>query len=500
MIIAGYFLSGVAYSQVLDELGDIPVSETPISYSQKGQIRLADESEEPDSGNWYEKLRWWKEARALYTVDIKAAIDELDILKEEFDSKKNDILLALDRYSAALPVKRQAAEHVIDDLLNDLIKRQEALAQERTRTQVKKNTEETTELEVHQKMLNELRKEFEDFNILYQRLKQTFDVVIPAQIQNAHNFSARALAAYEAIEQTLDDKKAHRLFNEVENGLENIQAISAYLKGPLWNFMDKAWTTTEQLMPKITKSITNLEEKGVVVRPLTAQEKTQMVALEAERKIKREQQEIERKAEKEWQNRSWWQKAYLSVGSLVSYVGSGTWYILTRPYIWISALFSKSEQKNEKPNQGSAPKKTEPISNEAPLPLPSKLPITVSGSLAPQQDSSIVQAPIQHINGQSHVQKEPVRVIQNNEVQKQQNTTEVKKAIESADAMVDESPIDDEEAAEEPEDGDESDDEESTDESSDEAEGGEEPEEESKSETPHSGDNFGKTESLSPLK
>lgn len=412
-------LYGQSYGPLLDDLLDDPSSlEVPTSFAGGPPIALADESDEPDSGNWYEKLRWWKEARGVYTVDIRAAMDELEVLNEEFETRKTDILSALDHYSSELPIKRQTAVHVIDDLLNDLVKRQEALAQERTQTQAQKNPEETAELEEHQKMLNELKKDFEDFNTLYQRLKQTFEVVVPKQIQDAHNFNAGALAAYEGIEHTLDDKKAHLLFNEVENGLENIQAISSYLKGPLWNFTDKAWSTAEQYMPKITKSIAELEDKGVVVRPMTAQEKAQMDQLEKERKARRAQKEAEQKAAKEWMARPWWQKAYSSVGSFVSSVGSGIWYGISQPVVWVSGLFTREpEKKGEAKGAQKVPdKKPQP---GAPLPtpglpqatLPTKLPVVASGSLAPSNGVHVPQKDISPSRPPMPQQKEPVRMV-----------------------------------------------------------------------------------------
>lgn len=375
------FMHGRVYGQFIDSLSsDNSSLESSYNLSTVPSFSLADDSEEPDSGNWYEKLRWWKAAKGLYTVDIRAALDELEVLQEEFETKKTEVLSSLDRYSADLPLKRQAAIHVIDDLLQDLTKRQEDLAQERTRTQDRKNPDETTTLEEHQKMLNELKKEFEDFNTLYQRLKQVFEVVIPAQIQNAQNYGDEALAAYEGIEQTLDDKKAHQLYNLVENNLENIQATSSYLRGPLWNFIDTAWTTSVSLMPKITKSISDLEDKGVVVRPLSAQEKEQMSHLEEERKAKRAQKEVQLKAEKEWKARPWWQKTYLSIGYAIARAGSLVWDWISRPFAWIAGLFSSRAPENKsEPVKASSPQTAAP-SAAAQL-LPSQLPLMVSGGL-----------------------------------------------------------------------------------------------------------------------
>ena len=362
------------YGQLIDELPgqESNSMEPPETFVGESHIVLADESDEPDSGNWYEKLRWWKEAKWLYTIDIRNAIDQLEVLDEEYDLRKKTILSALDQYSASLPLKRQAAVHVIDGLLDDLLKRQEEIAQEQTRTQARKDQEESTELEEHQKLLGKLKSDFNDFNTMTQRLKQTFDVVVPKQVQAAQAFDMKALEAYESIEGTLDDKKAHKSFDEVENALENINALMAYLKGPLWIFIDKAWAKMQQIMPTITDRISELEDMGVVVRPLTAQEKTQMAQLEKERKERRARKAAERKASKERMARSWWKKVFSGIGSFFVRIGSGIWYGVTRPFVWIGNLFSQAEPARKLPTK-KAPAKKAPAKKTADQP-PSKPP------------------------------------------------------------------------------------------------------------------------------
>ena len=339
--------------QLLDELPQDTLSlEPPETFVGESRITLADESDEPDSGNWYEKLRWWKEAKWLYTIDIRNTMEQLNLFKEEYDEKQKEIFSRLGSYSQDLPLKRQAAVHVIDDLIADLEKRQEEIAQEQTRTQARQDTEETTELEEHKKMLDELKKQFNDFNTLTQRLKQVFEVVVPKQIKDCNDYDAKALEAYENIEQTLDDKKAHAYFDEVENSLENINELMSYLKGPLWLFVDRAWVMLQQVMPKITKSIDDLEEKGVVVRPLTPEEKAQMAQLEKARKERRARKAAERKAARERMARSWWKKMFSAIGSFFVKIGSGTWYGVTRPFVWIGNLFTKAEPvKAPKPSE-----------------------------------------------------------------------------------------------------------------------------------------------------
>ena len=48
--------------------------------------------DEPDSGNWYEKLRWWKEAKRVYTEDVHDAMEQVRSLSASYDEKKETTL------------------------------------------------------------------------------------------------------------------------------------------------------------------------------------------------------------------------------------------------------------------------------------------------------------------------------------------------------------------------------------------------------------------------
>ncbi len=296
-------------------------------------IALADESDEPDSGNWYEKLKWWKEAKWTYTVDIQAAMEALEALGQTYETRKETILAQLADYSAALPVKRQIAEKEIDDLIEDMVRRQNEIAKEEPK---KRDESQSDELELQKKMLSELKEKFGQFNTLAKRIKQAFAEIVPKQLADAKAYDEKALNAYQSIEKILDDKKAEELYNEVENSLENIKAITNYLRNPLNAFLDRAWAKTQEIMPQITTGIQDLEEQGVAVRPLAPEEEGQMAAIEKQRVELIAQQKAEAEAARKRAARPWYEKLFDAIGSFVSTVWSG----ITAPFKWLGGLFA----------------------------------------------------------------------------------------------------------------------------------------------------------------
>ncbi len=324
-------LTAPLYGQQLEEGSIEPILDVP----EPLLIALADESDEPDSGNWYEKLKWWKEAKWTYTVDVFGAMEKLTSLEEVYKLRQDDMLTKIGDYSSSLPVKRQIAGKEIDDLIEDMVRRQNELAKEEPN---RRDESQSDELEQQKKMLLGLKESFSQFNTLAERVKQVFDEIIPQQLADAKKYDEKALNAYQAIENILDDKKAEQLFNEVENSLENIKAISNYLKGPLDAFLDRAWAKSEEIMPQIIADIQRLEAEGVVVRPLSDEEKEQMAAIEKQRYELKAKRAKEAAAAKKQAAQPWHQKLFASIGSFFLKIGS--W--LVAPFSWVGNLFSSS--------------------------------------------------------------------------------------------------------------------------------------------------------------
>ncbi len=309
-------------------------------------IALADESEGPDSGNWHEKLKWWKEAKWTYVEHIVPAMEHLASLEQAYATRQQGILSQLQDYSAALPVERQIAAKEIDDLIRDMVRRQNEMAKEEPKGVDESQSE---ALESQKRMLSELKEKFGQFNTLAQRIQSAFDTIVPKQINDAKSYDKKALEAYKAIEHTLDDKKAEQLYHEVENSLENIKAITNYLTGPLNAFLDQAWSTSQGLMSQLTMGIHDLENRGVVVRSISPAEKEQMTAIEEQRKELKAIKAAEAEAARKRAARPWYEKVLDAIGSFFSTL----WSYITLPFAWLGSLFNSSSKTSEKTNAAS---------------------------------------------------------------------------------------------------------------------------------------------------
>ncbi len=282
----------------------------PLLYAQETDVELSQElvsvsQEEPDSGNWYEKLMWWKKAKQLYTEDIKDAMDQLGTIEKQYQEKKKVILEPLTKSIHALPASKAQAVPLIDKALADITKQLEAVGVAQ---------EEKARLEGREKTLEALKKDYENLATLKQRLDEVFNRVYSQQIQEAQRYEEKALEHYEKIGQVLNDKKAHKYYLMVENSLENIRSLSTYLTGPLASFVDKTAAMLNQIIARIPKLMQELENEGILIRILSEEEKAQQQAqLEAKRKM-----EAEKKAQAERQARSWWQRWFSTLGSFFS--------------------------------------------------------------------------------------------------------------------------------------------------------------------------------------
>jgi hypothetical protein len=321
-----------------------PEMEAPQPSLSQPTIIYADESEGPDSGNWFEKLKWWKEAKWLYTIDIAASMAQLETISKGYEEKGKGILEGLEAYSSGLPFKRQTAVAFIDDLIANLQKRNEELAQQQTKKQARGMPKESADLEENQKLLNQLKDNIKDFNTLTQRLTQTFDQVVSQQMEEARNYDKKALSAYESIEKTLDDKIAQQRYNEVQNCQENILAVTDYLEGPLMQFVDKAWDKAQQLMPTIKNSIDELQKRGIIVRQPSAEESEQAKLL-AQKKAQ------EKKAAEEYAALPWWMKIFVSISSFFSTI----WSSISGFFSWMGSFFSSAPSPEKKVPKPTVP-------------------------------------------------------------------------------------------------------------------------------------------------
>ncbi len=311
---------------------DPEVEDTNPTVTVPGAI-IDEESEEPDSGNWYNKLHWWKEAKRVYTIDIHDAMEHVKSIERDYDERKKILLGAIETYYTSLPVKRGEAIPIIDSLLEDIKKRMEPVGDKQP---TKEEQAQILQLQENQKTLTALRHDFDQFNTLVQRLNEAFNDVVPKEIKETQNYDEKALDYFERIEKVYDDQKAQGYYDIVENCLENIRAIIGYLIGPLQQFIDETWKKMQPLMPQIKSSIEDLEKKGIHVRVLTELEKQEQAAQEKAREAARLKALAEKKTAEERRAMPWWKRWIYNLGDLIGYL----WNSLKSLFSAVGSLFS----------------------------------------------------------------------------------------------------------------------------------------------------------------
>ncbi len=342
-------------AQFDDELQSVPAfnmgdQQFPLDF---GAAQAAESEDEPDSGNWYEKLHWWKEAKRVYTVDIHDVMEQLKGIAQDYEAKKKTLLTKVHESVASLPVTPQAVEPIIAAHLADLKAQRERLLADQTQDQRLA----ITEIEDQEKTLETLKQDFENLTTLVSHLEEALNVVAPKQVKECENYEERALEYFERIEKVLDDKKAHHYYDIVENSLENIRAIIQYLIGPLQIFIDDTVGRFDALIPKIKTTIEELEKKGITVRILTEKEKAEAAALAKKKEEARLKAEADKKAAEAWKNMSWWRKIFYWIGSFFAWI----WSAIKSLFSSIGGLFSGGGKAPSGTPSAGAPPTTTPI-------------------------------------------------------------------------------------------------------------------------------------------
>ncbi len=289
----------------------VDAASRPFSLPHHDQLQEqeTDFSDESGPGNWYEKLHWWREAKRLYTIDIQAAIEHLKSISRSYDEKKKTFFEQLEKARKTLPVLAPQALPRIKTLLQELSAKQE-------------QDHEENEIIVNQhNKLEALQQAFEQFSVLSQRVEEAYTKVLADQVKAAESYEEKALENFEHIENVFDDRKAHGYYQVVENSLENIQAIIAYLAGPFYAFTEQTGARILQLIPRIKTSLEALEKEGLYVRPVSEAELAEKAAAEKKQKEAQLQKEAQKKAEAEKKAQPWWRSF---IGTITSFF-SGLW-------------------------------------------------------------------------------------------------------------------------------------------------------------------------------
>lgn len=264
-----------------------------------------DLADEP-TGNWYEKLRSLKSAKAQYDELNKILVS----IKEQegtFGAQLKTIQEQIKNFYASVRINPQVLHTTLDALLAEL-----KPVQERVPITEEERLE-LVEAADKQKALEQLRQEFDLLKSVYADLEKAYTKDSAAQLRQAEEYQERALDSFGRIEKTRSHEKAHELYKIVENSKENIVSIGQYLQN-LQNYGVQANAKIQQLMGRIQASIDQLEKQGISVRYVTDQEKAQLLATQQEQqeqeRMSKERRTREKAERDRWTGLAWYQKFF----------------------------------------------------------------------------------------------------------------------------------------------------------------------------------------------
>jgi chromosome segregation ATPase len=320
--ILGLFLSGYSYSQELFEpqepflFGDqqqgyTTYDEDDIFSGYADADELIDEPDElDDSGNWYEKLRWFKSAKPKYE-ELKARVAEIKALEPEFAQKLQEIEKTVSEFYAQLRIDPTTIGKTLDAFIEEVKPKQDS-------TQLTQEERAALVLAADkQKELEQIKRDFESLAQLSQKVREAFSKTLVSQLKRAENDENEALDSFEEIEKTRNHEKAKDLYDSIENKNENIQAIEAYLKNGFRSYNNQAAAKIAQITARLRVSVDTLEKQGFAIKSLSQEEKDEQERArqkreEAERM--RASEAARKKAEQQrWNSLSWWQKIIESI-------------------------------------------------------------------------------------------------------------------------------------------------------------------------------------------
>lgn len=243
-----------------------------------------------NSGNWYEKLQWWRKAKPEYE-QLSQFVQEVKTIANNLLSKKDSINKQIEQFYISIKVTSTQALSNINKVIEELKPVIEDVDQSDLAAQAM----------AKQKDLEKLKENLETLSLLQKRLEQAYNT-IKDQINKADTYQDKALDNFEQIEEVLDDQKARYLYESIEATKEDIKAIAGYIQIDLNGYISQLTFQVKDLLSSMSRSIKNLEQNGILIRPLTKEEIEQQelakikaaqdakAKAEADRKAKEERQ------------------------------------------------------------------------------------------------------------------------------------------------------------------------------------------------------------------
>lgn len=259
-------------------LGDIklPQNEQPELQPQPQQQQEAPIAQDIDveSGNWYEKLQWWKKAKPVYE-SVKENVNQIRDIVQSIDQKVDQGRKAVTELYSQLRINPQTIDADINKFLGEIKKQLEVEPQNEKEMQANIQRADT------QKILESLKDNLLIADAFKSQFNKSIDDIIRSQLTLAESYVDRSLENFEKIENTLDDQKARYLFEEIESYNQNSKNILNYFAGTLLPYAESSIIKIKQLTAVIEKSLVDAEKNNIILRPKSPEELKKEAAAKA---------------------------------------------------------------------------------------------------------------------------------------------------------------------------------------------------------------------------
>lgn len=269
------------------------------------------------TGNWYEKLHWFKQAKISYDR-ITQVVQEIKSIQSELEKKRDPFNKMVSGFLTSEKIDKDALSQSIQNGLAQLNK---AISDEPIDVEEEKTAAFMT-LENQKKLIETVQRQSEIFFTFRDRFVEAVEKILPAQGALAAQYEERALSDFETIEEIFDDKKARNLYESIDAALQTVVAIKDYLDGALRQYLNQATGQLNQLMPELKKNLEQLQEDGIYLRNLSKQERE---SLEKERFEKMQKTVTKKPIEKQVTKQP----------GMVTRFLNGLWYYISLPFTYL---------------------------------------------------------------------------------------------------------------------------------------------------------------------
>lgn len=245
-----------------------------------------------DTGNWYEKLQWWKKAKPLYAT-VKSRNEEIQQVQLELSKLQKQLIEIMDSFYIKAKINRVETIATVNKLIAENL--------DHSQEEIVNNLE---NLKIH----------LEEFVNIENQVKEAGRIIFQ-QGEMADHYQEKALESFGDIETVFDDKRARSYYEIIENAKDNLDLIETYFTNSLYLFLSNLIGKLNNLSSNIERIISKLSQEDITVQYFTPEEK----AAQEEARLAQERAIVEEEALQQKKlkaaklelaklNVSWWQK------------------------------------------------------------------------------------------------------------------------------------------------------------------------------------------------